>query len=548
VQPTASTSTFNNGILIKGNNVTIDGLRINGTNEGREINGGANIDEYAAAILADPSVSGGVYQSATIKNCRIFKWGLGVELRRVNNFAVVGSRFWGGKNLKDAINPNANTADINIYGSAAPNDCFRGIISGNFCFGNQDNPISIGTNAGDHDITVTSNVIWPLKEDLTVLSKTETTNGPNANMSRYGIIAGYSGSSSVRTVISNNVIRDVAHCAINTQTSTRPGGDLAIVGNVISECGFGKIYPSDNSLKAAIFLDGGADTCSNNVIVDCYTVGIKYNSAQAVPSAPGRHARGVINGNNISNIAQNPQNNTIGYGIQIVGTNTSGVTVSSNRVEYTADIGIIAGSGAGAANGNISIIGNSVQVTHTKGGIQVSNAGGLECAVVGNRVVGNDNTTSNSDFNAGIWLDSTTVHCIGNVVQKFYHGLRIFGAGSNTRTVGTSISGNVSIDCNNGILGASGTIIVQGNAVKNCTLPYGGTAWGGIILTANTTQGFGAGVPLAVIADSTTPQSGGGTWVRGDRCTNSLPASGSPKGWICTVAGSPGTWVSEGNL
>ena len=39
-----------------------------------------------------------------------------------------------------------------------------------------------------------------------------------------------------------------------------------------------------------------------------------------------------------------------------------------------------------------------------------------------------------------------------------------------------------------------------------------------------------------------------GTWARGDRCFNSTPTVGSPKSWVCTVSGSPGTWVSEGNL
>lgn len=44
---------------------------------------------------------------------------------------------------------------------------------------------------------------------------------------------------------------------------------------------------------------------------------------------------------------------------------------------------------------------------------------------------------------------------------------------------------------------------------------------------------------------------GGGaniTWKVGDRVFNSAPAVGSPKSWVCTVAGAPGTWVSEGNL
>ena len=39
-----------------------------------------------------------------------------------------------------------------------------------------------------------------------------------------------------------------------------------------------------------------------------------------------------------------------------------------------------------------------------------------------------------------------------------------------------------------------------------------------------------------------------GTWVVGDYVKNGAPAAGSAKGWYCTVAGTSGTWVSEGNL
>ena len=37
-------------------------------------------------------------------------------------------------------------------------------------------------------------------------------------------------------------------------------------------------------------------------------------------------------------------------------------------------------------------------------------------------------------------------------------------------------------------------------------------------------------------------------WERGDRIVNSVPTVGQPKGWVCTTAGAPGTWTSEGNL
>jgi hypothetical protein len=47
-------------------------------------------------------------------------------------------------------------------------------------------------------------------------------------------------------------------------------------------------------------------------------------------------------------------------------------------------------------------------------------------------------------------------------------------------------------------------------------------------------------------AGAMAPESG--TWQVGDHVRNVAPAVGQPKGWYCTVAGTPGTWVSEGNL
>lgn len=53
--------------------------------------------------------------------------------------------------------------------------------------------------------------------------------------------------------------------------------------------------------------------------------------------------------------------------------------------------------------------------------------------------------------------------------------------------------------------------------------------------------------PKNIITYNTAAPVAGG-WVQGDRVINSAPAVGSPKAWTCTVTGTPGTWVSEGNL
>ena len=39
-----------------------------------------------------------------------------------------------------------------------------------------------------------------------------------------------------------------------------------------------------------------------------------------------------------------------------------------------------------------------------------------------------------------------------------------------------------------------------------------------------------------------------GYWQTTSRVINAQPTVGQPKAWVCTVAGAPGTWVSEGNL
>lgn len=52
----------------------------------------------------------------------------------------------------------------------------------------------------------------------------------------------------------------------------------------------------------------------------------------------------------------------------------------------------------------------------------------------------------------------------------------------------------------------------------------------------NSLISFGPGIPTR------------GTFQRGAIIFNSLPAVGQPKSWVCTVTGTPGTWVSQGNL
>ena len=98
--------------------------------------------------------------------------------------------------------------------------------------------------------------------------------------------------------------------------------------------------------------------------------------------------------------------------------------------------------------------------------------------------------------------------------------------------------------------GAAGDVIAEGNIIdyennayatitlapianikhkKNAYLYDGGT-------TFSYDETYGTGAPA------------NGYWQVSSRVINSAPTAGQPKAWVCTVAGAPGTWVSEGNL
>jgi hypothetical protein len=84
-----------------------------------------------------------------------------------------------------------------------------------------------------------------------------------------------------------------------------------------------------------------------------------------------------------------------------------------------------------------------------------------------------------------------------------------------------------------GIDGTSGTASFTGGVSPGAG--YVGAFSSGTIF-------YASGSPQTTSPWSTLP------WVLGSKAFNSSPAVGQPKGWVCTVAGTPGTWVSEGNL
>lgn len=87
-----------------------------------------------------------------------------------------------------------------------------------------------------------------------------------------------------------------------------------------------------------------------------------------------------------------------------------------------------------------------------------------------------------------------------------------------------------------------------GKKITNSSGTYYGLPIGNSVLTG-TAIDWNGGTTVGIRGElykSAAPTTG--TWAINDRVFNSAPSVGQPKSWVCTVAGTPGTWVSEGNL
>lgn len=492
-----------NAFTYAGDNITVDGLKIVGPNSGT-----------GSAVRADAR------NNPTIKNCQVQNWLYGIQFRGCKNWTVTGNRVWGG-----AYDSGASS-DIFIYGSTgAPSS--RGIVTGNFCLSNNDNGISVDTNSGDKDLLISGNVVYPLQSDgVTPLADAN-------NRRRYGIVVGYNGTVNTRALVSGNVVRDVPYSGIYMNAATIPTGDVAITGNNVARCGFGTLYPSDSSLRAGIYCNGGADSITGNVVVDCTTSGIKIAPGYTYSST--NQPRAVISSNNVAR--------TGGPGIWLT-IRPHGYLVTGNRIINSTGAGIQYETTT-ADGGNNHFVGNHIDTNTTnQGGIVASNvSGGYECSIVGNRINGTDNTT-NDQFNSGIWFDGV-IHCMDNSINKYHRGIN-YGATFSGRTIGVKCSGNT---ISNTVIGISasgnGPWLVADNTFNSVSgNECNGAAWQGVLFRASNSSGFGGGA--IHVADTSAPTAG--TWAVGDHCAKTNPAVGQPKGWFCTAAGTPGTWTSEGNL
>lgn len=330
-------------------------------------------------------------------------------------------------------------------------------------------------------------------------------------------------------------------------------GNNDVIGNTVeSVTGTHVAGASGNG----IYLVGaGLGSCRviGNLVRACCTMTTSALNGPAGITVAGTAAAGsriVVADNSVEEMSQ-------GSGILLVDL-PGGATVTGNTIRMPS---INDGTGVGGA----SLLGQGIKVLFSD-----------DVSIVGNNVY--QAGTSDACFSFASGLNINRINITGNVFQAltgnalrldrtaaFIHSRAVISAnqlrcGSTSNMLAINGADQVSVtgNCGNSDTAPAFSIsaCLLGIFANNSGTTNGavGVITGGVctgsyydktnningtITNAATglkTEFFAAVVPAT------------GTAAVGDRAEMSIPVVGSPKGWRCTVAGTPGTWVSEGAL
>jgi hypothetical protein len=200
---------------------------------------------------------------------------------------------------------------------------------------------------------------------------------------------------------------------------------------------------------------------------------------------------------------------------------------------------------------DINVIGNHLYNVRNTNSTHPTTAGIQANAVIGGAIA--HNLIDNSALTIGIYSQwstgSTNLGIENNILNGVETGIALGGIFNSV------VKGNVI--CNSTIAAfnwQNNSTYVAGNLVEGNLLKGNRTVSGAgfpsdsvVLFQNNTVEGYFCPYQATKLLYGTAPPSTG-TYGVGDRLVNTRPTVGQPKSWICIVAGSPGTWVSEGNL
>lgn len=122
------------------------------------------------------------------------------------------------------------------------------------------------------------------------------------------------------------------------------------------------------------------------------------------------------------------------------------------------------------------------------------------------------------------------------------NGGKFVSAGSIAPTFGAQVYANNATMIAAGFAPATSSFIFSRGTIWNGPMSFTGSL-GCTFDDASYVTGTVTGFTAPTVAPLTT-----GIWPKGARTKNIAPAVGSPKAWVVSTAGNPGTWTSEGNL
>lgn len=467
------------------------------------------------SILSATSKTGVEVEGITFQYTSVGSTGLvaAVKFDTCTNCKVIGNTFtdcsWAGVYLTDSIscevrgNYFSGTAgthqdanDICVY-----NDSLRNIVEGNFCYTANGHGI---LHQGPTGKTPQHNSI---------------TNNDIVGKAAYGVVVYQVNAADTFTQVIGNRIRSIAGSATGGQTGSgiyiqSSGGTIVQSNEVQNTC---TATSSSINLPAGISIAFGppSGASMSPIVVEGNRVTTAHYHAIAVVGV-----KAIVTGNFCQTTDA-----TNGYSMWVQ--DATGSIISNNRITrpgtdtrsclvvqasldsvdaMTVTNNVISG-GDGVTTNVIAGVGYTIQANITGNTI---NGGGSSSQGLAITRLTRSTVTSNYIFGAavGLYITSCTdVRGASNVVRVT----------SANRFLSDGSCNNVFFDQTNDFE-ATDTGKIQ-NLVVGC----------------NIEQRAGS-------------SPGGGNWQVGDRIQQSSPAVGQPKGWMCTVAGAPGTWVSEGNL
>ena len=391
----------------------------------------------------------------------------------------------------------------------------------------------------------------------------------------YGFLVDYG---SADNVISGGYFEDVRECSTGHNARRNTFSLNTIIRPVDNGMNVHGLGENDNVFEANTIVNsqqygiaigllaasGGHAVCKRNVFRGNRLIGTTgYAIRETQFEDPGEECGTIIEGNIISDSlstsiyisgaeADAPITNTIvrknrifnsGYrGIELNSIAVSDCQVEDNTIDGTGSDGIILNS----PSGNNVITRNKINNTGSYGIRELQNIDGLNSE---NRIA--DNTLRNTGGTA-IFLSATGTDRIKTEVsrnkitsaQGIGRGIELTGAGVSACSID-----NNNINSTNGdgiIFNSSGEDHhVRNNRLRNIGgIGIRSTVPGTRIVESDNVIDSSVGAPYSGVADR---QPTAGNWLKGDIVYNrGAVSAGSPTGWVCIVAGLPGTWEKYG--